>query len=207
MSEYSVPEPGRCNEEFNSHHRGESPVQSLDRNWTSLLQELRVVQTGIQLLTGFLLILPFQDRFAQLPTYDKAIYMIAVLASVSATILLTSPVAMHRLLFRRRALADLVCAAHRAALAGLMLLGVALTGVVVLISDVVVGPVAGIVVGIAAVLAFGGIWVVHPLLLRRRLTPAGHDEVDPDGSGRHSEKAEAERGDDTGHSSISVQPS
>lgn len=165
---------GSSNEEFNSRRRGESPEQSLDRNWMSLLQELRVVQTGIQLLTGFLLILPFQARFAILPTYDKAIYMVAVLSSVTATILLTSPVAMHRLLFRRRALADLVSAAHRAALVGLMLLGVALTGVVVLITDVVVGPVAATLVGIAAVSGFFGIWVIHPLLLRRRMsaTPA-----------------------------------
>jgi hypothetical protein len=113
-------------------------------------------------------ILPFQERFAQLPTYDKAIYMVTVLASVTATILLTSPVAAHRLLFRRRALADLVSAAHRAALTGLMLLGVALTGVVVLVTDVVVGLPSAIAVAVAAVTAFVGIWVIHPLLLRRR---------------------------------------
>lgn len=163
-----VPERMSYNEEFNSLNRGESPTQSLDRHWTSLLQELRVVQTGLQLLTGFLLILPFQERFAGLPAYDRAIYMVAVFASVSATILVTSPVAMHRLLFRRRALVDLVSAAHRAALAGLMLLGVALTGVVVLVTDVVVGPVAAIAVGIVAVFTFLGFWVLHPLRVRRR---------------------------------------
>lgn len=176
--------PERCNDEYNALLRGESPVQSLDRNWTSLLQELRVVQTGIQLLTGFLLILPFQERFAQLPTYDKAIYMVTVLASVTATILLTSPVAAHRLLFRRRALADLVSAAHRAALTGLMLLGVALTGVVVLVTDVVVGLPSAIAVAVAAVTAFVGIWVIHPLLLRRRfpLTAGAPDDRKPLGS-------------------------
>lgn len=167
-SRASTPDSVARNEEFNSLHRGESPTQSLDRTWTSLLQELRVVQTGLQLLTGFLLILPFQDKFSGLPTYDKAIYMVAMLASVIATILVTSPVAVHRLLFRRRALLDLVSTAHRAALAGLSLLGVALTGVVVLITDVVVGPAAAIVVGVMAVLSFVAIWIVHPLLLRRR---------------------------------------
>ncbi|MDV6230086.1 DUF6328 family protein [Rhodococcus cercidiphylli] len=167
-SRRSAPDRLALNEEFNSLHRGESPMQSLDRNWTSLLQELRVVQTGLQLLTGFLLILPFQDKFLQLPAYDKAIYMVTMVASISATILVTSPVAMHRLLFRRRALLDLVTAAHRAALAGLLLLGVALTGVVVLITDVVVGPAAAVVVGILAVASFVAIWVIHPLLLRRR---------------------------------------
>ena len=178
MSKNSTEEPpGRSNEGFNSRHRGESPEQALDRNWTSLLQELRVVQTGIQLLTGFLLVLPFQERFAQLPSYDKAIYMIAVLASVTATILLTSPVAMHRLLFRRRALADLVSTAHRAALVGLMLLGVALTGVVVLITDVVIGPVAAIIVGITAASGFLGIWVIHPLLRRRRAVHSRREVV------------------------------
>ncbi|WP_052073593.1 DUF6328 family protein [Rhodococcoides fascians] len=85
-----------------------------------------------------------------------------------ATILVTSPVAMHRLLFRRRALLDLVSTAHRAALAGLLLLGVALTGVVVLITDVVVGPAVAILVGIIAVSSFVSVWVIHPLVLRRR---------------------------------------
>ncbi|WP_338888690.1 DUF6328 family protein [Rhodococcus sovatensis] len=168
---------GSSNEEFNSRRRGESPEQSLDRNWMSLLQELRVVQTGIQLLTGFLLILPFQARFAILPTYDKAIYMVAVLSSVTATILLTSPVAMHRLLFRQHALADLVSAAHRAALVGLMLLGVALTCVVVLITDVVIGPVAATIVGSAAVSGFFGVWVIHPLLLRRRRSATAEKDL------------------------------
>ncbi|KZF09193.1 sodium:proton antiporter [Rhodococcus sp. EPR-157] len=170
MSDSSSEEQSESrNEGFNSRHRGESPEQSLDRNWMSLLQELRVVQTGVQLLTGFLLILPFQNKFAELPAYDKVIYMVAVLASVTATILLTSPVGMHRMLFRRRALADLVSAAHRAAMAGLILLGVTLTCVVVLITDVVVGPEAAVTAGVAAVATFFGVWVMYPLLLRRRI--------------------------------------
>lgn len=152
---------------YNMQHRAETPIQTLDRNWGSLLQELRVVQTGIQLLTGFLLILPFQDRFAQLPSYGRAIYMTTLTAAVGATILLVAPVAMHRLLFRRRALNQLVSAAHRSAVAGLALLGIALTGVVALISDVVLNQQAALVGGAIAVTGFTVMWVLVPLRMRR----------------------------------------
>ena len=81
--------------------RFETETQRLDRNWLSLLQELRVVQTGVQLLTGFLLTLPFQQRFETLDTTMRVVYLVTVGCSVGATVLLESPVAMHRLLFRR----------------------------------------------------------------------------------------------------------
>lgn len=152
--------------DFNREQRGESPLQTLDRNWICLLQELRVVQTGVQLLTGFLLILPFQDLFEQLPAYGRAVYMITLTSAVAATILLVAPVAMHRLLFRRKALAQLVTAAHRSAVAGLTFLGIALTGVVVLISEVVVSGFAAVAGGAVALAAFVLLWVVVPFRMR-----------------------------------------
>src|SRR5271166_6769573 len=68
--------------------RSETEAQRLDRNWISLLQELRVVQTGVQLLTGFLLTLPFQQRFDVLDTTMRVVYLITVGSSVGATVLL-----------------------------------------------------------------------------------------------------------------------
>jgi Family of unknown function (DUF6328) len=64
--------------EWNRAQRGETSLERLDRNWADLLQELRVVQTGVQLLTGFLLILPFQSRFEQLTTTQQTIYLVTL---------------------------------------------------------------------------------------------------------------------------------
>ena len=98
--------------------RSETEAQRLDRNWLSLLQELRVVQTGVQLLTGFLLTLPFQPRFDVLDATMRVIFLATVGCSVGATVLLEAPVAMHRMLFRRHRIESVVAAAHRFAYAG-----------------------------------------------------------------------------------------
>lgn len=87
---------------WDSRERGETEVQRRDRNWNSLLQELRVVQSGVQLLTGFLLTLPFQQRFGVLDRPMRYVYLVTVGLSVGATVLLVAPVSIHRLLFRHR---------------------------------------------------------------------------------------------------------
>ena len=69
---------------WDSRQRGETEIQRLDRNWNSLLRELRVVQTGVQLLTGFLLTLPFQQRFSDLSGPMRHVYLTTVGLSVSA---------------------------------------------------------------------------------------------------------------------------
>ncbi len=151
---------------WNQRERQETGTERLDRNWASLLQELRVVQTGVQLLTGFLLTLPFQQRFTILGDAMQAVYLAAVSASVLSTALLIAPVGMHRVLFRRHRLGTLVAAAHRCAYAGLMLLGVAVTGMTVIIFDAVAGLTAALLAGTCALLLFAGFWLVLPLSLR-----------------------------------------
>lgn len=146
--------------------RSETALQRLDRNWLSLLQELRVVQTGVQLLTGFLLTLPFQPRFDSLSTTMQVVYLVTVGCSVGATVLLEAPVALHRLLFRRHRLLYVVAIAHRLAYTGLLLMGSALTGVAVIIFGVVAGHTAGLVAGICAVTAQAFFWIALPLWLR-----------------------------------------
>ncbi|MFI1919842.1 DUF6328 family protein [Nocardia sp. NPDC020380] len=145
-----------------SNGRHETETEALDRNWGSLMQELRVVQTGVQLLTGFLLTLPFQNRFAGLSTPMRVLYLIDVAGSVSATICLVAPVAAHRMLFRQHRIQSVVTAAHRYAIAGLTLLGVSLTGVATLIFDTVAGPAGGIAAGVVFALLFAAMWVLHP---------------------------------------------
>ena len=151
---------------WNDQARSETETQRLDRNWSSLLQELRVTQTGVQLLTGFLLTLPFQQRFDRLDDLMRAVYAATVACSLAATIALVAPVAMHRLLFRQRRLKVLVSAAHRLAMAGLVLLGLALVGVTVVITDMVYGRDAAFTGGGIALVAFLALWLVLPLFLR-----------------------------------------
>jgi hypothetical protein len=157
---------------WDSSERSETETQRLDRNWISLLQELRVVQTGVQLLTGFLLTLPFQQRFESLSATMRVIYLATVGCSIAATVLLEAPVAMHRLLFRRHRIQIVVSTAHRFAYAGLLLMGLSLTGVAVVIFGTVAGPVAGVVAGVSAVIAQLCFWVALPLRLRHETPPA-----------------------------------
>jgi hypothetical protein len=148
--------------------RHETPAERSDRNWSELLQELRVAQTGVQLLTAFLLSLPFQQRFTSITTNQKVVYLVVVLLSVAATGVLIAPVAIHRAVFRRNEKVLLVDLAARLASAGLTLLAAAVSGVVVLIFLVSVGPLAGVLAGIVVALLLVVLWLVVPLAARRR---------------------------------------
>jgi hypothetical protein len=151
--------------------RDESPAERADRNWGELLQELRVSQTGVQLLTAFLLSLPFQQRFTSLGRGQHAVYLLAVVFSVVATGLLVSPVAVHRAVFRHHEKRRLVDMGDRAARFGLAFLALAVSDVVVLIFSVVVGPVAGGLAGAATLALMVGLWWVLPQRVRRGTTP------------------------------------
>ena len=157
-----------ADEHWDETERDETPLQRLDRNWGDLLQELRVVQTGVQLLTGFLLTLPFQTRFEKLTSFQTTTYLCTLAASVVATGLLIAPVSVHRLLFRQHARRAMVAAAHRLALAGISFLGLAVVGVVLLIFEVVRGRSVGAVAAGLAALLLLALWIALPLALRRR---------------------------------------
>jgi O-antigen/teichoic acid export membrane protein len=144
-------------------NRDETEAQRLDRNWSSLLQELRVAQTGVQLLTGFLLILPFQPRFTELDGLMRGIYLVTVACSIGATVLLVAPVSMHRMLFRRHRLKTLVAVSHTYAIVGTALLGIALGGVATIIFDSVLGRTSAWIAGGVTLLALLTIWYVMPL--------------------------------------------
>lgn len=153
---------------WDRRERDETETERLDRNWGSLLQELRVVQTGVQLLTGFLLTLPFQQRFDILDDRMQVVYLVTVCTAVASTALLVAPVGMHRLLFRRHRIGALVRAAHVCAYTGLLLLGVAVTGMTVIIFDAVVGLTPALTAGASVLVMFTAFWVVLPLVMRRR---------------------------------------
>lgn len=148
---------------WDEHARGETPTERLDRNWGDLIQELRVVQTGVQFLTGFLLTLPFQQKFGTLSHDQKAVYLGTVLTSVAATAFLQAPVSMHRALFRRHQRRRAVFFAHWLAIIGIALLGIAIVGVVTLIFDVVAGAAASAVAAVAVAVLLIVLWVAIPI--------------------------------------------
>jgi hypothetical protein len=148
--------------------RHETLAEKEDRNWTDLVQELRVTQTGAQILVGFLLTVPFQQRFATLDGYQRALYLVLVTLAVLATALIVTPVSLHRLLFGRHLKGRLVAVADDFARAGLVVLALAMVGVPALLFDVVVSRAAGFTALGAAVVLIVGCWWVTPHLVARR---------------------------------------
>jgi hypothetical protein len=146
--------------------RSETEAERLDRNWSSLLQELRVTQTGVQLLTGFLLTLPFQNRFATLAAPLQMVYLATVVCSLAATLVLVAPVGIHRLLFRRHQIKTVVSVAHRCAYLGLLLLGLALIGVAAVVFGTVLDGSAAVVAAVLTAAAMASAWVAFPIWLR-----------------------------------------
>jgi Family of unknown function (DUF6328) len=106
--------------------------------------------------------LPFQPRFTQLDNVMRVVYLVTVACSIGSTVLLVAPVGMHRLLFRRHRLETLVSKSHSYAITGLVLLGIALTGVAIVIFDTVVGRTAAWIAGGCALVALTGFWFLLP---------------------------------------------
>jgi hypothetical protein len=142
---------------------GGIPEQTINRNWTELVQELRSTQTGVQVLTGFLLAVPFTDRFDSLDHVERTAYLVVLSGAVSATMAVLAPIAYHRILFRRDRRPWLVETANRIARAGLVLTALTMCGVVFLAFDLALSRTAGTVALAVAFLAYVGFWVVVPL--------------------------------------------
>lgn len=146
--------------------RPEDP-ETIDRNWNELLQEIRVIQTGVQILTGFLLTVPFGSRFVELDSTQHGIYLAVLGGSAATTACVVAPVAFHRVLFRRRERLWVVEASNRCAEVGLTLMAMTVGGVLYLVFDIVAGGVAGLMAfaGYSALSLF--LWLGLPWRLRR----------------------------------------
>ena len=149
------------------YERDESAAERLDRNWNELLQELRVTQTGVQILTGFLLTLPFQQRFTDLDEYQRLVFLVLVLLAVLTTALIVAPVSLHRIMFRKHLKDELVESADRLARAGLVSLALTISGAALLVFDVVLGRTEGWVVGGAVLALLAVFWLAVPVRLTR----------------------------------------
>jgi len=148
--------------------RDETETERLDRNWGELLQELRVLETGTQILTGFLLTVAFQQKFSQLNGGQVTLYLVLVSLSALATALVLAPVSLHRTLFRQGKKDVLVAWTNRLLRISLTIVALTVVGVVVLLFDVAVGLGVAIVAGIVAAVAIGVLWFALPFGLSNR---------------------------------------
>ncbi len=148
--------------------RAGRPPRQITRNLNELLQELRVLQTGVQILTGFLLTVPFTERFASLDATQERIYLGILVAAVLTTLVIVAPVCYHRLLFRQGEREWIVAAAQRCALVGLIGLATVSAAVVLLVFDIVLGTAAALTAATAVAIAFVVVWAAVPLRGRER---------------------------------------
>jgi O-antigen/teichoic acid export membrane protein len=147
--------------------RHETEAERIDRNVGELLQELRVAGLGIQVLFGFLLAMPFTNVFSTLDPEQHRLYVAVLVLAALATALLTAPVAFHRIVFRRHQKHDLLRFANTVALAGLLVVALAISGAVLLVVSVAYdGLVAAVIAAIVAGVYFV-LWYVVPHLGHR----------------------------------------
>ncbi|MER7185740.1 DUF6328 family protein [Streptomyces hyaluromycini] len=150
--------------------RDETEEERADRMWSELIQEVRVAQTGVQILFGFLLTVVFQQKYAELSGTDKTIYIVTVILGAAATGALIGPVSLHRLVSGRRVKPQAVRTASRLTSAGLFLLLATMTASLVLILRVATGG-SPVTWAVAAVVVWYLVcWYGLPLWSRHRHT-------------------------------------
>ena len=146
--------------------RDETPDERADRNMAELLQELRVALPGVQVLFAFLLAVPFQQRFAEVTSFQETTYFVVMLLSAAATAVLIAPSAYHRLNFAQGDKPHIVRVASTLSVIGLALLALAMTGAVMLITDVLFASTTVTITVIGIALMFVVLWFVLPLMRR-----------------------------------------
>src|SRR5215212_567978 len=152
--------------------RNETPLERCDRNLAELMQEVRVAQTGVQVLFGFLLTVPFTVRFDDITATERAVYFITLMLAGLAAMLLIAPTSHHRLLFRWGDKERLVMVANRYAIAGLVAVAATMVGAVLLVSLLVVGSLGAALASSAAAAGCAWCWYLEPLRRRRTLVGA-----------------------------------
>jgi len=152
--------------------RHETDLERWDRNLIELLQEVRVIQTGVQVLFAFLLTAPLAARFPELTDFQRYDYFATLLATGAAAVLLMAPTAYHRILFRRGDKRFLVEVANRFTLAGMAFVAISMVGALLFVTDLMFDGAAVIVTGFFAAVACLLGWCVLPLRRRAQLSSA-----------------------------------
>lgn len=153
-------------EELIEQKTGESEQERRARELVELLQELRVVLPGVQVLFAFLLTVPFSARFGEVSPLQQGIFFGTLVCTAISAALLTAPSAHHRLLWRQQAREHRLRVANRLAIAGLILLVPGMVGAIFVITDVLFGWVAGAVATVVIAAFFVYVWFVLPIRYR-----------------------------------------
>jgi hypothetical protein len=143
--------------------RDESESERVDRNLQEMLGELRVALPGVQVLFAFLLVVPFNQRFADVTDYQRTLYVITMLFTTASTVCLIAPTAHHRLEFRRQDKDQIVKTGNRIVIVGLALLAIAMSGAVLFVTDFLYSTTTSVVLGGAVALTFALLWFAIPL--------------------------------------------
>jgi Family of unknown function (DUF6328) len=146
----------------------ETSKERVDRELIEQLNEFRVALPGVQVLFAFLLVVPFQAGFDQADGLEQALYLIGFISTATASILLIAPSTYHRILFRDANKELMLRTSNSLFLAGITLLGIAITAVSFLVTTVVVGEVAGAFVAIGAAALVLLLWFALPLRRKAR---------------------------------------
>jgi hypothetical protein len=141
--------------------------RDLDQEWEETLDEIRVILPGTEVLFAFLLTIPFSGRFSEISSTDRTIYFIAFICAAVATIFFIAPGVYHRLEWRQRDKEYMLQITTRLVIVGTVVVAVAVTAVVFLVSDFLYGSVIG--AGVAAVIIGVIFWLWYGLALVRRL--------------------------------------
>jgi hypothetical protein len=145
----------------------EDEGERLDRHWNELLQELRLAQTGTQILFAFLLSIAFTNRFQDADAFTHDVFAGTLIASALAMALFLAPVSFHRIVFQRQLRDRMIPIAHHLTSAGLAFLLVAIGGGVLLAIDVVLSRTIAIITVAVVVAWFVGFWYILPAYVRR----------------------------------------
>ncbi len=175
---------------------GESTAERLDRELMELLQELRVVLPGVQVLLAFLLTAPFQQRFAQLPGSLRNAYFAAIACAALATVFLIAPSTHHRLLFRTREKEWLIRVGNQMALWGTVFLGASIVLALYVVTNVLFTSEQALLIAAAAIVVFAGLWYALPLVHRSSSSGSSDKEMDDspdDGQAQASRGASSRR--------------
>ena len=151
--------------------RDETEEERLDRNLEELLGELRVALPGVQVLFAFLLVVPFNTRFASLTPGQERLYLATLLSAGLASAFLIAPTAHHRMTFRLQDKEHLVLVANRLAIVGLSFLAISMTGAIGLVTDLVFSGTVAVISAALIGATFVALWIAWPF--RRRVLKAG----------------------------------
>jgi Kef-type K+ transport system membrane component KefB len=173
---------------------GEGKGERLDRELMELLQELRVVLPGVQVLLAFLLTAPFQQRFAQLPGSLRNAFFASIVSATLATVFLIAPSAHHRLRWRAGEKERLVRIGNQMALWGMLFLAAAVVLALYVVTDVLFTSELALLTAGAAAVVFAGLWYALPMIGRSSAKDEeSEDGGSPDGQVQESRGASSRR--------------